>query len=98
MDGLYACGPVIRSCRQYGWDYMLVFKEGSLKDVWREVIGLINLTPENTRKLHCGGRNQVYRWINDVEFAMVQKAKIMNNLNRLQSIVNNTSYQWRLAS
>ena len=25
MDGLYACGPVIKICREYGWDYMLVF-------------------------------------------------------------------------
>ncbi|MDD2510722.1 MAG: hypothetical protein PHP26_08835 [Syntrophomonas sp.] len=32
MDGLYACGPVIKTCREYGWDYMLVFKEGSMKE------------------------------------------------------------------
>src|SRR5665648_1272662 len=24
MDGLYACGPVIKVCREYGWDYMPV--------------------------------------------------------------------------
>ncbi|HZK56327.1 MAG TPA: transposase family protein [Desulfosporosinus sp.] len=68
MDGLYACGPVIKSCREYGWDYMLVFKEGSMRDAWREAMGLIRLTPENILKRHCGGRNQVYRWINDVEY------------------------------
>jgi len=67
MDGLYACGPVIKTCREYGWDYMLVFKEGSMRDAWREAMGLIKLTPENTLKRHCGGRNQAYRWINDVE-------------------------------
>ena len=68
MDGLYACGPVLKTCRDYGWDYMLVFKEGSMKDAWREAMGLIRLTPENTMKRHCGGRNQEYRWINDVEY------------------------------
>jgi len=68
MDGLYACGPVIRICRDYGWDYMFVFKEGSMKDAWREAMGLIRLTPENILKRHCGGRSQVYRWINDVEY------------------------------
>lgn len=68
MDGLYACGPVIKTCREYGWDYMLVFKEGSMKDGWREAMGLISLTPENTMKRRCGGRNQVYRWINDIEY------------------------------
>src|SRR5665647_102693 len=66
MDGLYACGPVIKICREYGWDYMLVFKEGSMKDAWRESMGLIRLTPENGLKRHCGGRNQEYRWINAV--------------------------------
>src|SRR5664279_829447 len=68
MDGLYACGPVMKICREYGWDYMLVFKEGSMKDAWRESMGLIRLTPENVLKRHCGGRNQEYRWINDVEY------------------------------
>ena len=68
MDGLYACGPVLKTCRDYGWDYMLVFKEGSMKDAWREALGLIRLTPDNTMKRHCGGRNQEYRWINDVEY------------------------------
>jgi hypothetical protein len=68
MDGLYACGPVIKICRDYGWDFMLVFKEGSIKDTWREAMGLIRLTPENTIKRICGSRNQVYKWINDVEY------------------------------
>lgn len=68
MDGLYACGPVMKTCREYGWDYMLVFKEGSMKDAWRESMGLIRLTPENILKRYCGGRNQEYRWINDVEY------------------------------
>ena len=68
MDGLYACGPVIKTCRANGWDYMLVFKEGSMKDTWREAMGLIKFTPENIRERHCGGRNQVYRWINDLEY------------------------------
>lgn len=68
MDGLYACGPILKTCREYGWDYMLVFKEGSMKDAWRESMGLIRFTPENVLKRHCRGRNQEYRWINEVEY------------------------------
>ena len=68
MDGLYACGPVIKTCIDKGWDYMLVFKEGSMKDTWREAMGLIKYTPENIREHHCGGRRQVYRWINDLDY------------------------------
>ena len=52
MDGLYACGPVIKICCEYGWDYMLVFKEGAIKDAWRESMGLIRLTPENIMNFH----------------------------------------------
>jgi hypothetical protein len=68
MDGLYACGPVIKICRDYGWDFMLVFKEGSMRNTWKETMGLIRLTPENTIKYNYESRNQVYRWINDVEY------------------------------
>ena len=68
MDGLYACGPVIKTCIDNGWDYMLVFKEGSMRDTWREAMGLIKYTPENIGEHHCGGRDQVYRWINDLEY------------------------------
>jgi hypothetical protein len=68
MDGLYACGPIIKICRDYGWDYMLVFKEGSMKDTWREAMGLIRITPENKLTRHHGNREQVYRWINGIEY------------------------------
>ncbi len=81
MDGLYACGPVIKTCREYGWDYMLVFKEGSMRDAWREAMGLIRLTPENTLKRHCGGRNQVYQWINDVEYTYGNKGRCSARLH-----------------
>ncbi len=81
MDGLYACGPVIKTCREYGWDYMLVFKEGSMKDAWREAMGLIRLTPENIMKRHCGGRNQEYRWINDVEYTYGNNGRCIARLH-----------------
>ena len=81
MDGLYACGPVIKICREYGWDYMLVFKEGSMKDAWRESMGLIRLTPENVLKHHCGGRKQKYRWINDVEYNYGNNGRCKEILN-----------------
>jgi len=68
IDGLYARGPVIKTCCDYGWDFMLVFKEGTMNDTWREAMGLIRLTPENTIKRYCGSRNQVYKWINDIEY------------------------------
>lgn len=108
MDGLYACGPVIKICREYGWDYMLVFKEGSMRDVWREAMGLIRLTPENILKRHCGGRNQVYRWINDVEYFFGNKGRSSARLHVVvceetweetsrttdKTVSNSTRYVW----
>jgi len=67
MDGLYACGPVIRTCRDYGWDFMLVFKEGVMSNAWEDAMGIIKLTPENTLNCRMGNRDQKYKWINDVE-------------------------------
>lgn len=68
VDGLYACGPVIRECRDYGWGYMIVLKEDSLKDVWHEAIGLMRLTPENSLEVNWGNRNQLYVWANFIEY------------------------------
>lgn len=34
-DALYACGPVIDICEKYGWEYILVFKEGSAPKRYR---------------------------------------------------------------
>lgn len=81
MDGLYACGPVIKICREYGWDYMLVFKEGSMKDAWQEAMGLIRLTPENSLGRHYGGRNQVYQWINDIEYTYGNNGRCKEQLH-----------------
>lgn len=68
LDGLYACGPVIRLCRLYKWDYMIVLKEDALKEVWREATGLMRLEPKNTLTCVWGDRIQVYRWANDIEY------------------------------
>lgn len=68
MDGLYACGPVIRRCRKYGWGYMITLKEGSMPDVYHEAVGLIRLTPEDSKKIKWGNRTQDYGWANNIEY------------------------------
>ena len=39
-----------------------------------------NFTSEETLKRHCGGRNQVYRWINDVEYAFGNQGRCIARL------------------
>jgi len=67
-DGLYACGPVIKTCREYNWDFMLVLKEDGSKDLWREATGLMHLEPENRLEVYWGNRRQLYQWADDIEY------------------------------
>lgn len=36
-DALYACGPVMRICRENGWEFILTFKEGAMPKVYEAV-------------------------------------------------------------
>jgi hypothetical protein len=48
MDGIYATGPVISRCIEYGWDYMIVLKSKCLKTVWEDFNGLRKIERDNT--------------------------------------------------
>jgi hypothetical protein len=81
MDGLYACGPVIRVCRKNNWSYMLTLKEESLKSVWREVTALIKLNPENSVEYQWGDRKQLYQWANEIEYMYGTNERLKEILN-----------------
>lgn len=68
VDGLYACGPIIRTCRQYHWDYMIVLKDNCLKEVWEDAEGLMKLEEENHYECDWGNRHQIYTWANDITY------------------------------
>jgi hypothetical protein len=67
-DGLYACGPMVSKCREYGWEYMVTIKRGSMKTVWEEYDGLRKLAHEDVHYVNYGGRNQAYAWVNGIEY------------------------------
>jgi hypothetical protein len=81
VDGLYACGPVIQKCREYGWGYMIVLKEDGMKDVWREAMGLMRLNPENSLKVQWGNRSQLYTWANSIEYEYGENRKNKENVH-----------------
>ena len=81
MDGLYACGSVIRKCREYKWDYMLVLKEGSIKDVWKEAKALMKLNPEESHSGEYGRRKQNYKWANDIEYSYGENGRLKETLH-----------------
>ncbi len=69
LDGLYPNGPVFDLCRKYGWQFMIVLKDGSLPEVWSEFDGLSKLEPDKAATRTWGGRRQAFRWVNDIEYS-----------------------------
>ncbi len=67
-DGLYACGPVIKKCREYHWEYMISLKEDAIPDVWKEATGLMWCEPANGLCVNWGDRRQDFLWANDIEY------------------------------
>lgn len=80
-DGLYACGPVIKQCREYRWEYMIVLKEDGLPDVWKEAKGLIRLEPPNRLEVEWGDRHQAYEWANEIEYDHGTRTRITEILH-----------------
>lgn len=68
LDALYAQEPVIRTCRESGWAFVITFKEGSAPAVWNEFQALAEMSPENRLTRHAKGVRQDFRWVNDLEF------------------------------
>jgi hypothetical protein len=68
LDGLYACGPVITICRKYRWDYMIVLKDDSLKEVWSEFHGLRKMEPKNKYECEWNERKQRFYWVNEIDY------------------------------
>lgn len=68
-DSLFACGPVLDTCEEYDWSYVLTFKPGRAPDLWHDFQGLLQLVPENSlhHTLPNGTRRQ-YGWVNDLSY------------------------------
>jgi len=71
LDGLFAGGPTMSICEEYGWKYFIVLQEDDLPSVNEEFEALLPLAPENHLRFHTGPQNktqQDYRWINDISY------------------------------
>lgn len=68
-DALMACGPVLQTCKDNGWHYVLTFKPGSLPTVWGEFQSLLALCPEQVRRLTTPDKRELeYRWVNGLSY------------------------------
>jgi hypothetical protein len=69
LDGLYANGPLMELCQSYGWDYMIVLKDGSLKTVWQDIESLKdNGMVEKYSGHEINNVKQEFWWVNNIEY------------------------------
>lgn len=69
LDGIFPCGPVFELCRRYRWGFMIVLKDGSLKQVWDNASGVQKLTGAQGRlKQVFRGRHQRFWWANHLKY------------------------------
>jgi len=69
LDSLFACGPVMSICEDYGWKYMIVHKEKSIPYIQEEFEALLPLTLENHLRARLGPQRKIkqdYHWMNDI--------------------------------
>ena len=69
LDGLYANGPLMDLCQRYGWDYIIVLKDGSLKTVWEDIEGLKKegLVEKYTAPIKNGVKQEFW-WVNNIDY------------------------------
>lgn len=68
-DGLNACGPVLQSCQENHWHFVLTFKQGRLPAVWEEFQTLLAACPEQVHVVQPqDGLTLEYRWINEMSY------------------------------
>lgn len=66
VDSLYACAPVMTICTENNWEYLIRFKEGSIKTLAEEFKVLSSLEDTNKKEFEKDKVYQSYKWINDI--------------------------------
>jgi len=71
LDSLFACGPVMSICEDYGWKYMIVHKGEDIPYIHKEFEALLPLAPENHLRARLGLQREIkqdYSWVNDIAY------------------------------
>lgn len=68
-DSLYACDPVFKTCKKNKWEYIIRFKEGSIKSVAEEFKALIKMDDVGKKEITIKDKiHQEYQWVNEIEY------------------------------
>ena len=69
LDGLYPKGPIFEQCQKFGWDYMIVLKDGSLKSVWDDIEKLKEKDKVERHSVpEINGVKQDFWYVNGIEY------------------------------
>jgi hypothetical protein len=69
LDSLYGCGPVFALAQQYGWSFVVTFKEGRTPALWQEYQALRAACPDNVLRRRWVDRPaQEFRWVTQVAY------------------------------
>ena len=64
LDGLYANQHVLDLCENYNWEYIIVFKEGSLPALYKEAIRQCTRYPEKSLQT----KTQSFSWAHNLDY------------------------------
>ena len=81
LDGLYPNGPVIATCRDNNWGFMIVLQDKSLKTVWEEADALHKINDNKTFGNTWGDRRQSFWWVNGIEYYYGDNGRSKHILN-----------------
>ena len=70
FDSLYACEKAMRRCSRAPWDFICVFKRGSVPTLYDEGYELLKLHPENRLVMSVKNPDMTctYRWLDNLEY------------------------------
>jgi hypothetical protein len=69
LDSLYGCGPVFALAQEFGWSFVVTFKEGRTPALWQEFRALLPACPGNVLCRAWADRPaQEFRWVNQLAY------------------------------
>jgi hypothetical protein len=90
LDALYANQHVIDFCEQYGWEYLIVFKDGSLPTLYAEALRECQRRPYNRHQ----NQTQSFAWAHNLTYqghtlhAIFAHDRLNSNNGRFAFITN----------
>jgi hypothetical protein len=94
LDSLYGCGPLFALAKEFGWSFVVTFKEGRTPALWQEFQALLPLCPQNTVTRTWGdGRVQRFRWVNQLGYQdSTQRCWTLNALDCTETTTDGQHY------